>query len=54
MPLHGSGASKTTKASSNGGYKHNGANPKANNHRGKQHLSTMATHKKSFGMPKHK
>lgn len=54
MPLTGSHAHKTTGAKSHGGYMANGANPKANNHRGKQHLSTMSAHKKSFGTPKHK
>lgn len=54
MPLKGSHAHKTTGMKSHGGYKANGLNPKANNARGKQHLATKATSKKSFGHPKHK
>ncbi|HTB31413.1 MAG TPA: hypothetical protein VK808_05260 [Bacteroidia bacterium] len=54
MSLKGHGGHKTTGAKSHGGYKANGANPKANNARGKQHIATMSSHKKSFGMPKHK
>jgi hypothetical protein len=54
MPLKGHSGHKTVAAKSHGGYKANGANPKANNHRGKQHIATMSEHKKSFGHPKHK